>query len=291
MDVLRSLLSVLCLPLLGVGCSAELDPYTTDAESGSTHALVSVTRSQQIGGTKQAEAMAGFVQTPAETDPEKLLELVGLRPSYPAPLTCTKLRSEKASTVPLASMGSLEFLPVGQVSLQTSGGQTALAPRAFPGVTELVSGVVYTSRDRSASQLPAETTYRVTASELKDLNLELKAPAELSAITVGGIPLAQVQSVALSQPIDLTWAVGDEDDWVVVELTPNAAQDGIACTFRDERGAGTIPVFADRTRVAPGGTGRLTLHRVRSRAFQSEAIDLGEMRFDLSISRSLTFSL
>ena len=61
------------------------------------------------------------------------------------------------------------------------------------------------------------------------------------SVTLAGVPLGEVQLVSLAQPIDLTWAVGDAHDLVLVDVISDDGR-GITCAFRDDLGAGSVPV-------------------------------------------------
>lgn len=276
--------------LTALGCSAELEQYTADADTGSTHALVSVERSADVGQREAARAgvLAGFVQMPADIDARSLFDLVGLSRPLPAVGQC-RTRADAGSAPPLSSVGHVEFLEAGDVSVATVESRTALAPHAFPTVTELISGVVYTTRDRSAAPLPAGTAYVLHTSGSADvptLSVEREAPPELETVTIGGVPLAELHELGTSEPLDVTWAVGATSDIVLVELSSADGSSSSVCAFRDDAGAGTVPggVFAGL------GAGRVALHRVRAVSFSSAGLDVGELRFDFEIAASVTFT-
>ncbi len=274
--------------MLALGCSAELDTFTADADTGSTHALVGVERSVSLDESETARAgvLAGFVQVPADVDSRSLFELVGLTTPLPEVGRC-RPRDTATQSSPVSSIGHVEFLEAGDVSVTTAETRTALAPHAFPTVTELISGVVYTTRDRSADPLPAATRYSLSTSgsgSIPALSVERDAPAELESITAGGVPLAELVELRASEPLDLTWAPGSPDDLVLVEVSSGGAN-ATLCAFRDDAGAGSVP----RDVVGPG-SGRLTLHRVRSSEFAATGISVGELRFDFAISASITFT-
>lgn len=272
---------------MALACSAELEQYSTDADSGSTHALVSVERSTQLDGQRRATALAGFVRMPADTDANALLSLVGLRHERPAMGQC---RSSTAGSAPSpAGLGRVELLEAGSVSLSTASSDSSLAPHAFPTVTDLVSGIVYTTRDRNAEPLPAAVPYTLRASggaALPALEVVKQAPAELEAVTLGGVPLAEVAEVSVGSPLDFTWGVGASGDTVYVELSSADGTRSTVCAFRDDAGAGTVPagVFVD---VGPG---RVSLHRVRVGGFASPGIDVGEVRFDFELASGVSFT-
>jgi hypothetical protein len=277
-------LGITALGLLG--CSAELDRYTADADTGSTHALVGVERSVALDNSEAARAgvLAGFVQVPADVDAKSLFELVGLSRALPEIGRCASA-GQSRTTPSLSSIGHVEFLGAGDVSVATSDARTALAPHALPTVTELISGVVYTTRDRSAAPLPAGTRYALQTSGAEGipaLSIEREAPAELQDVTVGGVPLGEVVELRSSEPLDLTWSSGKSDDFVLVEIS--SAERSSVCTFRDD-GVGSLP----KDLAAPG-SGRLSLHRVRVSEFSAPGVEVGRLRFDFEVAASVTFT-
>jgi hypothetical protein len=278
--------------LLGaLACSATPEAYTSDAESGSTHALISVERSTPVDAleTPRATALAGFVRVPAIVDPKSVMNLVGLGLELPPAGQCARAARGPDATTPLAPLGRVEFLEAGDVTLSAGGSATVLAPRAFPTVTDLVSGVVYTTRDRSADPLPAGARYALNtegALAIPPLAVVERAPAALDGATIGGLPVAEVSSIATTRPIDLTWNVGEAGDFVYVELSSADGAANTVCAFRDEAGAGTVPPAAHDS-VGPG---TLSLHRARSREFLSPGISRGELRFDFELVTQVTFT-
>jgi hypothetical protein len=277
------------LALAALGCSAELEQFTADAESGSTHALISVERSgvAEQPEAARAGALAGFVRIPADVDSKALVELVGLSRPLPAVGQCRSATEEPPAASP-SSVGHVEFLEAGDVSIYAAEEPATLAPHAFPTVTELISGVVYTTRDRSAVPLPAATRYgiRVTGgAAVPPFAIEREAPPELDSVTVGGVPLAEVSEIRLSEPVDLTWSVGAAGDLVIVELASADGTKSALCTFRDDAGAGSV---AGRT-LSVAGAGRLSLRRLRVIELSQSGLDAGELRFDFELAQSVTF--
>lgn len=260
-----------------------------DADTGSTHALIGVERSVSVDDSEAARAgvLAGFVQMPADVDSRALFELVGLSTPLPELGRC-RPKDVAQNATPLSSIGHVEFLEAGDVSVTTSETRTALAPHAFPTVTELISGVVYTTRDRSADPLPAATRYAVSTSgtgSVPALSVERDAPAELDSVTVGGVQLTELVELRTSEPLDMTWAPGSADDVVLVEVSGGGGANATICAFRDDAGAGSVP----RDATVPG-PGRLSLHRVRIAEFTAPGVSVGEIRFDFEVAASINFT-
>lgn len=283
---LRSCATAL-LVIGAVGCSGEVETYAADADTGSTHALVSVERRVTLDDqTSRAGAVAGFVRMPAHVDAESLLTLVGLGLDLPEPGKCTSASSRPST--PLSPLRDIALLQAGDVTLQASGVTTRLAPRAFPTVADSISGVVYTTRDRSADVLPAGVRYSVSISGGPDLTpvaVTADAPGALEAVTIGGVQLSEVSSVSTSQPIDLTWSVGASGDLVYAQLVGADGKTAAVCSFRDDQGAGTINAGF----VSALGDGYLSLHRVRVREFAAPGVDRGQLRFDFELAANVSY--
>lgn len=276
---------------LTAACSVAPADYGAEADAGSsTHALITVERSAVLNSAEvpRAAAFAGFVRTPPDVDANAMLRLAGFGLDLPALGQCAAPNPGRSNGIPLNPLGRVEFLDAGEVTLRTSASNVPLATRALPAVTDLIAGVVYTTRDRAADPLPPATTYTLTASGglLRAFNVNANAPAQLSAVSVAGTPLAELTSVAVRGPIDVRWTPGLSQDFVYVEFT---TQDGSAttrCTFRDDAGAGVVPAAA----FGGAGLGELSLHRVHSEPFASGSVDAGEVRFDFEQSANVEFT-
>jgi hypothetical protein len=271
-----------------IGCASQIDPYTADADTGSTHALITIERSVPANGLGpvRGAALAGFVRVPPAVESKTVMRLVGLTADFP-PVGQCRLSADRDASHALA--GFVEFVEAGDIRLQTPSGLTELTARAFPTITDLVSGVVYTSRDRSADTLPAASRYSIFATgtaAVPGLTVNAEAPRSLEGVALGGVPLSEIQNLSTTQASNLTWATGDDgSDIVVVELSTTDGTSGILCSFRDDAGTAAIPANV----IEASGPGRLALHRVRSREFLKPGIDRGELRFDFTLRANLNF--
>ncbi|HEY2408287.1 MAG TPA: hypothetical protein VGI10_19905 [Polyangiaceae bacterium] len=273
------------LTLLALGCSATPSGYTSDAEAGSTHGLITVERSTSVDEPARAAAFAAFVRTPPEIDPATVMRLAGLGLELPALGQCSEVSRERDSSQPLSGLGRIEFLDAGDVLLRTSDTTAALAPRAFPAVLD-ISGVVYTTRDRSAEPLPAATHYSLGASggALGAFSVAVDAPAPPSDVRVSGIPLAELSAVSTHSALVLEWLPGSATDAIYADLSTADGSATLRCSLGDT-GNGSVPAGA----FAGVGAGQLALHRVRSAAFSSPAIDAGQVRFDFQAAKAVSF--
>jgi len=279
------------LTALGAACSVAPVDDEADADTGSTtHALVTVERSlvENSAEAPRAAAFAGFVRTPPGVDANAMLRLAGFGLDLPAVGQCAEQNSARAAGVPLSPLARVEFLDAGDVTLHTATTSAALATRALPAVTDLIAGVVYTTRDRSSEPLPAAAAYTLstTGGVLGSFNVNAVAPLLLSSVSVASTPLPELSQVNARGPVSLSWARGVSKDLVYVELT---TQDGSAttrCTFRDDAGHGSVPAGA----FVGVGVGSVSLHRVHSEPFTSRSVSAGEVRFDFEQSANVEFS-
>ncbi len=289
-------LELVALGVVALGCSVASEDYASDADGGSTHAVVAIARDDSIGGASRADAFAGFLHLPAGTDRQAALDAAGLGLDLPALDSCVVGEHRRRPTE-LSSLSRIELLDAGRVRLLAESAEAPheLAPHAFPTVTDLISGVVYASRDQSADGLPAGSLYRVEAGDggtFAPLSVEHSAPPALMDVTAAGMPLEAVDSVAVDAPLDLTWSVsGDTKDFVYVELTESGSStsSSVVCAFEDAAGAGTVPT----EHLTAGEVGHLLVHRVRRARPDVDAPALGggevsvdqlELRFDFSLS-------
>jgi hypothetical protein len=171
----------------------------------------------------------------------------------------------------------------------------SLAPRAFPGVSSVASGVMYTSRDREIP-LPARAEYRVDIEgslQVPAMTLQGTAPAYLSRVTVGGTPLEQLNALSVDAPIDITWDIGDAEDLVVVDVTdPLDGRAVLRCSYSDAVGAGTVPWVTPLAALAQDyNQAVLRIHRLRvvETSVEAPMVARGELRFDFELTRNVDF--
>jgi hypothetical protein len=269
---------VALLAVTVAGCSAGTTSYTSDADHGSTQALIRIERRQSPGApSAQAEAFASFVRTPPEVDPSVVTRVTGLDLGLPEPGDCVVVNAGRDGSVPLSPLRRVELLDAGDVALETAAGRVELARRAFPAVTDLMAGVVYTTRDQSA-ELPAASSYSLSiagSGQLAAFEVRADAPAALEELALDGVPLAAT-GTRLEKDAVLTWAAGAERDLVYVVISSAAVAGTSLCTFRDSSGQGVLAARA----LPPSGPGSLSVHRLRSVSLATPGLGAGELRFD-----------
>lgn len=274
--------------LVASACSASTSSYTSDAERGSTHALITVERRDTLGLTvSDTRAFATFVRTPPEVDVATVTRLAGLDLTLPEAGECALGGTHRELGPLLSPLRRVELMAAGDVALETPSSRVELAPRAFPAVTDLFAGVVYSTRDRAAL-LPAGEVYAVTtagSSSLSPLSVSTESPQSLSGVTLLGQPLSSSSALPVNGA-ELGWRAGAPRDVVYVTLSTADGTPHAVCAFRDDAGRGTIPASAVPASRSVG----LGIHRLRSVTLPASAggIDAGELRFDFELSASVS---
>lgn len=293
----------LLVALLVVACGAA-DRAPVD-DPASLQAVLSIERIEDAsrGEVPSASAMAQFVVLPSDADAHETLDAAGLRTQLPERKGCTATAGSEGSLRGAALRGErnrggqafpdpLELLEAGDVSIHADGMITRLALNLFPP-SGSASGVIYTTPDQSATPLPPDTIYAISATgseAIPPLSIQQRAPGSLQDVTVSGTPLSRATSIAAGQPVDFTWAEGDGSDRVYVEVADERTS--ILCAFADEDGSGTIPA-ALTAKLAPESPIRVSLHRVREtlRAQEPPRVDAlileTMVRFDFEITSTL----
>lgn len=262
-----------------------------DASATSTQALLSVERTVTAAdpSSLRAHASAYFLRLQAGADPTLAARLVGAADVLPAVGQCQPAPMLSDEGMPLASLGPVDLIDVGEVALEASQTRATLAARAFPDVVDLVSGVVYTTRDLMADPLPGQGayTFRISGSSaLAPMSLEARAPGPVTHLYVGGYALRAEPITLPREDFTITWQPPVGTDLVYVELA--SAEDGplerVGCTFANDGhavvGASALPKATSQS---------IAIHLVHREEVAAPGLDHGEIRFDLATSGTLRF--
>lgn len=287
---IRSLAGLALLPAGVLACSAPVVEDGADAGGEATQAVVLVERLEGREAS-HTSISAKFMRFAATADADVAEQAVGSRLELPAPDACV-VTSPAEVDAPADLDGTIELLDVGDVTVRAGGSVLELAPRAFPDVGDLVSGVFYTSRD-TAAELPGGAPYLLEgsgSSTFERFAIDVEAPSVPRDVLVADRPLTDGGALAEGEALTLRWATDGVvgADTVYVDL---ASESGVVlrCAFADA-GSAVIPGAMVRADVLGAGTQPLnvSVHRVRRVAFgPTGELEEGEVRFDLAVSGAL----
>lgn len=268
------------------GCSSPQGDLSPSADPGLVHAVIAVERSSSTGAEtdRGASALVGVVRVPPTIDSRQVVRLVGLADERPPLGTCEVTVLASRASPSLIAFERVEFLDVGDVWLSVGSQRTPLARQAFPTVTDYISGVLYTTRDRAAAALPPASRYHIESrggSGVPPFSVDVDAPDQLTHVSVNGMELGELTQLNASEEVKLAWNAGRAGDEILAELEADSNGTTADCTFDDSLGRAVIPasLFKDR------GPGRLTIRRVRRANVNLAGVDRSELRFDFETSQ------
>lgn len=264
------------------GCSAEVgDELDSGAQRpGSTETAahteavvegrVALERQRDLGRDSESAAVradvypsqratARFLRVTRDADPALVASLVGSSDERQRSIAFGCHEIERASwrrasslhdfeqgSERLRAVGDLaiELLDVGEVSLVAGDERHPLSPRAFPTVAELVSGMVYTSRDDSR-QFPRSEPFALEAAGSSDVDafrIGIDSPPPLADLRLADLDADRDElTVVRGREIVLRWRPETSGDRVTVRFESGAEKPSyILCAFPDE-GQARIP--------------------------------------------------
>ncbi|WP_438033555.1 hypothetical protein [Sorangium sp. So ce204] len=300
-----------------VGCSAPVAGDATEVNGVVTQGVVRVERAINLSRDAAAAATPGeldeaalpsanaegagavtnvlakFMRLSSAMDPELAEGAVGkpfVLPSAGSCMVLSPAADDEASS--FSSLSPIELLDAGDVTMKTESTEMPLAARAFPDVGALVFGVFYTSRD-ATSDLPAPARYVFESSgsgQLDRFAFEADAPAGPEEVRIGDAELADGVDLDAGVGAVVQWradeggGAGRTRDIIYVDVT-SAHGATVRCAFKDT-GRGVIPgSLLDPSTLGPlPANATLAVHRTRQVPINTSGIDLGEVRFDLSVN-------
>lgn len=251
------------LVALTVGCSATVeDEIPADEADASVQGAVVVDQVVTGNGAK-TRVSARFVRVSGGIDQTAAEEVIGApRFDVGTPLGCSLIEGEEP--VSTTSGGSIELLDAGELVLYHTAGLSAvsesvvvpLAARAFPDVGELVSGIVYTSREGDTA-IPSGGRFVIETSgsaQLDGFTVQVDAPEALSAVAISDL-------VITGDDLPVAWNPGHPSlgDRIYIDLTPDDGRT-LRCVFYDD-GEALIPAALVSAR--PGVAIDVEIHRHR----------------------------
>ncbi len=272
-----------------LGCSSEADERPTAREDGPAQTFISLERQTTARRPLEpsATALVGVLRTHAGVDLRRVARLVGLDREAPPLGGCEVLSLEESQVLASGDIERVDFLEVGDVTLRTPGRTVRLARQAYPTVTDFVAGVLYTSRDKTALDIPAGASYELRAAGVSitsPLRVTADAPEELEWARVDGLPLADVERVSLGAGIELSWQAGASGDQLWLSVHPADSGKLLRCAFDDALGTARVPAGMITARASAS----LELHRRRYRVFSRPSGETTELRFDFAWLHSVT---
>ncbi|XXX75756.1 hypothetical protein WMF30_49710 [Sorangium sp. So ce134] len=298
-----------------IGCSAPVAGDAADVNGVVTQGVVRVERAINLsrdaaapielddaaqpsgadeGAGSVTNVLAKFMRLSSAMDPELAEGAVGQPFVLPSAGSCMVLSpaAEDEAASSFSSLSPIELLDAGDVTMRTDSTEMPLAARAFPDVGALVFGVFYTSRD-ATSDLPAPARYVFESSgsgQLDRFAFEAEAPAGPEDVRVGDADLADGVELDAGVGATVQWRANEDGDAarardvIYVDVT-SAHGATVRCAFKDT-GRGVIPgSLLDPSTLGPlPASATLAVHRTRQVPFSASGIDLGEVRFDLSVN-------
>lgn len=283
LDSIKGRLVGVAAIVTAAACAVERADGDTVPVPDSVEALVSIERAEYLDGDEaRAEAAAHFARIPAHVDANALFQALGLVGELP-PLGECFVGDSILSDVPEDLF--VEFVEAGDVVIRADGTDTPLARHAVLSFSNVISGVVYTTLDRSADPFPSGQMYRATSTggELTPMTLEGEAPDTLDNVRLEGLAWEYLPDVPLRGPLEVTWASGEQDDVIVIEFSSGSATYA-QCAFADS-GQAAIPAAA----VPNAGTGYLSIRRLRVVSVETPNADGGQLRFDFSVHAPVSY--
>ena len=265
------------------GCSAAVGDDVGEDEPGqSLKGAVHVESVVSTDGQLRTHVSARFLRVSG------IDGLTGVAPVTPQ-FGCVEV---EAQDVPSISGGSIELLDVGDIVVRVLTGEARgntmpLAARAFPDVGDLVSGVVYTSRDND-TELPDRATYLIETHgsiQVDGFSVQVDAPDAPAGVHLAETALA-ADPVVLSAgtALPLRWRVPNPaaGDLVYIDMTSDDL--AVRCIFDDD-GFGVVPAaYTDF-----GGEVDVAVHRYRQTSVSLPGVEDAYVDFDFAVSAQVQF--
>jgi hypothetical protein len=280
---------IACFTQVVVACSGSSGEPTTFQETMRTHAVLWVdqrlTNPEPVESTETVETSVTFgaLRVPPTVNSNRLLELMGLGLELPPVGTC-ELSDTRSHVVPaLSSFERAELLDIGDVGLRVPSGPVKLTRQAFPTVTDFISGVLYTTRDRLPDTLANRELrlYSTGSSGVMAFDVAVEGSPFPRGVTVDATPLGEVARLSTMASLELRWSPGRTGDRIWVEIAANYGKKTWSCAFEDDTGRGVLTGVQSNEY----GEGRLIIHRITSKPIPISPLDRAEVRMDMRITQ------
>jgi hypothetical protein len=282
------LLVAALLTMHGLGCSGSSPDSQPPQELTRTHAVLAI--DQQLSTLTDRDGdmaiMVGVLRVPFTVNSNRLLQLMGLGTELPSFNSCELSDSVHQSSPALSGFDRVELLDVGDISVEGDPRERKLTRQAFPTVSDFISGVLYTTRDRvtefaATKQVTLRARGGASIPSFAAMVDVVSPPQEL---TIDNTPVGETLRLSTYVNAEIRWTKGRPGDIVWIELGTNHGKRSMSCAFDDAAGIGTLPsLLAGET-----GEGKLTFHRISAKPLVAAGLDKAEVRFDVRIAQPVT---
>ena len=280
--MVRRLLPVLVC-LTAAACTGTAYEGSVDAEGPArTEALLLVERGQspELGAVQVG---ARFFSVSGFSD-DALPELVGT-PRLPRENVC-----EERALPGHVTGGEVRLLDVGVVDVRAGAQEARLAPRRFPDLWNVVSGVLYGTEGPFPAGAWRFSAPGSASSGFGGFEVSAVSPEPIRDVVVNERPMPLGNGAALTLPrsgaLSLRWMRGtDPSDRVAVVF--EGATTSIECGARDEGALDVDGAWSERIREIARGDAQVSVRRVRVKPFTVPGADRARLVFDIGTRAAL----
>lgn len=190
--------------------------------------------------------------------------------------------------VELMPEARVEFLSVGDISLRGASAQHTLSPRLFPALATTASGFFYAGESEVSLPRAELDEYQLSArgeNGVGAFEVALAAPADVSGLSVAGVPLEQGGALERGRDLEITWDPEDPSDRVELEIYAGGGV--LSCAARDD-GHFVVP-SASVAAIEADDNAALVVRRVRVVAVDMQGIEAAYAR--VATTRTLALSV
>lgn len=279
--MVRRLLPVL-LCLTAAACTGTAYDGSVDAEGPARTEALLLVEDGQASGAGVVQVGARFFSVVGFSD-DALPELVGT-PRLPRENAC-----EERALPGHVTSGEVRLLDVGAVEVRVGGQETRMAPRRFPDLWNVVSGVLYGTEGAFPGGVWRFSAPGSAASGIGGFEVSALSPDAIREVSLNERPVAMgpgaVISLPRSGPLSLRWARGSDPGDRVAIVFEGATT--IVCGARDEGALDIDAGWMDRIRELSRGDAEVAVRRVRVKPITVPGADRARLVFDIGTRAQL----
>lgn len=255
-----------CLLLVVAGCTGAADPR--DAAGGAVRegslGVVQIRRGD-IGervGLGAVFARYQGIEGPA------VLDLLGAEHAHGEPDTCSLATADDAFG---ADDATVELLDAGSVAVELGGPPVVMAPRTYPALGRLASGVFYAADVAPAPDVGTQVRVRSTGgADVARFAFVTGSPPPPSRVLVAGVDAEDAPQIDRARDLDVGWDAGEVTDRVAIDLRVGGHV--LSCLARDD---GHLQISRDLVgQLDAELEAHLVLSRVRQEPFEVAGVDV-----------------